>query len=764
MKKSTKIISVLLSLVMVLSIVPTAFASGTLKTDTYNTVEKLIQNDSLANILDSLVTDINNAKGNVTGTVLRLVFMFMKDDTLTSLIAGRDVTELDDNALAKILLDWLDKQLPEWTKDITSQSWYGPVSNLVKIIGITLDLKSVDGVLKTVYSLCDKADDKLFGRPVINLGIANDLNGSALKNLSRSRGDLNVIYGLLQWLKDNMPVVKKALTGNLNLGIVSNFVDLGDVADSIKNIPLLAKSALYLLIDGHASMGKFSKDPAEAKGDWGNSEYKDYTADQMLATALLMLIKEPSAAFTFGDVNNDGNIKADDARLVLRAAVGLETFTEQQKLAGDITQDGAIKADDARSVLRAAVGLDILPEAPAGGVNVSKEDADEALKLSFYDLIAKYAGDLYSRYAISWINENLPAFINNISVTDEIKAVFNTDITVSKETIAEEIEGAKTTGVLGQLNNLLVKLAKTVLVESEFNKLGLTVGPNAGNLNKNLEKIAKYVLPLMANETVSKNLGFDFTAFTAENIKNMKTEDIAVSILKLFFKSWFGSNAEYSEKAVADATSLEQLAVLAVYYTATNTNWLNLDYDFSAIKDEIFANGTVKTFTTEQTKDLVDRIGLDIGIGAMLHNADFLTYRTPAEAASWTSEDYADDISDWALNFIKGIPAAIIAKGVTTERGVYDPYEGNAYNKLNLVLNQLIDFRFLSNVGRDNYALAIDTLINEAILGNLLNANFEGVIAILERNSNEGNILNQPVITAILSIVDRAVSCLFKVQ
>ena len=73
----------------------------------------------------------------------------------------------------------------------------------------------------------------------------------------------------------------------------------------------------------------------------------------------------PGAAFRLGDVSGDGLIKASDARLALRAAVGMETLgaSSAQFLAADVNGDGAIKADDARRILRAAVGLQTLQEA-----------------------------------------------------------------------------------------------------------------------------------------------------------------------------------------------------------------------------------------------------------------------------------------------------------------------------------------------------------------------------------------------------------------
>lgn len=65
-----------------------------------------------------------------------------------------------------------------------------------------------------------------------------------------------------------------------------------------------------------------------------------------------------ASALTMGDVDGDGAIKAADARLALRASVGLEKFNDNQKKAADVDYDGAIKAADARIILRASVGLE----------------------------------------------------------------------------------------------------------------------------------------------------------------------------------------------------------------------------------------------------------------------------------------------------------------------------------------------------------------------------------------------------------------------
>lgn len=68
---------------------------------------------------------------------------------------------------------------------------------------------------------------------------------------------------------------------------------------------------------------------------------------------------QPGGAW-IGDVDGDGSITAADARLALRASVGLETLTEAQKAAADVDHDGSVTAADARLILRASVGLETL--------------------------------------------------------------------------------------------------------------------------------------------------------------------------------------------------------------------------------------------------------------------------------------------------------------------------------------------------------------------------------------------------------------------
>ena len=57
------------------------------------------------------------------------------------------------------------------------------------------------------------------------------------------------------------------------------------------------------------------------------------------------------------DLNGDETVTAEDARLALRFAVGLDTATDEQRYAAGLVGDGEFTSALARDILRAAVGL-----------------------------------------------------------------------------------------------------------------------------------------------------------------------------------------------------------------------------------------------------------------------------------------------------------------------------------------------------------------------------------------------------------------------
>lgn len=66
---------------------------------------------------------------------------------------------------------------------------------------------------------------------------------------------------------------------------------------------------------------------------------------------------ETAVSSSPGDVNGDGRVNANDARLALRASAKLEVLTQEQALAADVDGNGHVYANDARQILRFAAKL-----------------------------------------------------------------------------------------------------------------------------------------------------------------------------------------------------------------------------------------------------------------------------------------------------------------------------------------------------------------------------------------------------------------------
>ncbi len=86
----------------------------------------------------------------------------------------------------------------------------------------------------------------------------------------------------------------------------------------------------------------------------------------LLVFVLLFSCISPVFAALKGDVDGTPGVSASDARIILRASVGLDILSAEQTIAADVDGDPGISASDARLVLRASVGLEELGEVDSG--------------------------------------------------------------------------------------------------------------------------------------------------------------------------------------------------------------------------------------------------------------------------------------------------------------------------------------------------------------------------------------------------------------
>ena len=93
----------------------------------------------------------------------------------------------------------------------------------------------------------------------------------------------------------------------------------------------------------------YTADPGFTLYCYFNSAAHMYAAQNSIKYVLLDV--------KIGDADGDGGVDTSDARLALRAAVGLEVLTEKQAFAADADSDGEITLIDARIILRCVLGL-----------------------------------------------------------------------------------------------------------------------------------------------------------------------------------------------------------------------------------------------------------------------------------------------------------------------------------------------------------------------------------------------------------------------
>lgn len=168
-------------------------------------------------------------------------------------------TMLSDEQTATALLDLLDevlagvgKMMPKIRGTINSMKLPSPVkmsldqnnrfklSAVVNVIDITLDLSSVDGILKTIYAVQTEKDSGVLKAAinVADFGIIEDINFNAAKNVSRStHTSVEIFKTIFKLLYDNQVIFNKLLQGTASLGALNGVFDIYGTIGGLVNAP-----------------------------------------------------------------------------------------------------------------------------------------------------------------------------------------------------------------------------------------------------------------------------------------------------------------------------------------------------------------------------------------------------------------------------------------------------------------------------------------------------------------------------------------------
>ncbi len=130
---------------------------------------------------------------------------------------------------------------------------------------------------------------------------------------------------------------------------------------------------------------------------------------KIISVLLALTVFATTAVFAFGaekgDVDRDGQISSDDARLALRIAVQLDEADEEQLLLADFDGDNVVSSSDARLILRLSVGL-----TDAEDVVEKEEYIPSAKEKIFYTTLYDTAHPFLGQHKVMFDNDLLKNF------------------------------------------------------------------------------------------------------------------------------------------------------------------------------------------------------------------------------------------------------------------------------------------------------------------------------------------------------------------
>lgn len=693
MKKTTKILSVFLALVMVFSCIPmTAFAD-----DRTDSLENYLSNDSLAVTAEKLLTDLGDRKEELVPTVLNICFLLIDDLKDEAAAAGVDVNTATTEQLADCLISYLDDVLADadLNSEIKDFGW------ILSIINIDIELNSVDGILGTLvdaFALIHGSNSRTWGDLYsMDVSMLEAKKGVAI---SAKDSALDVVYALFDFLSDsdNVKVIKKVIKGELSLGSINGTVKLfadgldlqGEVNNMMGSLDEEINKLLYdnLVADWVEKADGEGKEIAVAYED---SQYYTYTSDELLAAALIKFCT---------------------------------------------------------------------------GKDVSKADAAAATELTLNELIGKYADGLIEQYVIGYLNGDLKTTLTQFIEADANLAILKDIFNLNYEFKVSDFDftNLAVTGIFEGLNDLVCGILKVILQPAVVTELNLKDGGNE-NITANLTSVFSYVLKTLSTYNGGKleftidstPYSFDFSAFTAAKLASMSLEDMLVEVVEIFYPTLLGVSVP------SDVDSLDELLLYTAYFCIDKYMVKPDECAFTTdYKNHVFnADGSVKTLDETAWTDTIGTMAMEVAIYWLDRATDFgMSQEKIAElkAAGWTWEDFLEDIVDWALGYIKGIPA--VSDKLSIERGVSDGY--GAWYKLNVVINELVPMNFVNGCGDETFVVDTYTLFIDKLVSGLLTCDLKEFTDVLAMNKDTENIFNQPVISGVLGLVDNLLFSFFE--
>ncbi len=565
-------------------------------------------------------------------------------------------------------------------------------------------------------------------------------------------------------LGDDIRNIINAIPGlEVNLNSVDGILSTLKSVDGIKGVAGgdVAKLKLDAMIDKSGII-----DSAQSRKKTGDLQII-YNLIQFLADNINIFKKFLAGNLNLGIVGDvAGDLESQVNGFAGEITVMIEDLVYEKLLgAPDAKASHAESAYKDWTVDQMAIGA--LVKFLTGAVPADTDEIDTFLNKPVYDLIAYYGDRLYNNFLVDILQNDLMGVIKQYAGDNALAQYFKMDATFVD--YATDLGGKVNfadNGIFAEVNNLLVALLEKVIADDVLAKLNLVKGGNE-NLNANLEKVIKFILPRMA--AVLDPAEFDFSMYTQEYVADKELAELAPGILKIFYPGWFELDAADVD-VVEQIDTMGEAAALAVYYALIEFNEVMFTtegaYDYiSEWNGLIFeADGvTLKDIGNSDWGDICLSMAADAAVFGFALNSENLFFGwtmddiKDAKADKWTAEEFLDEIADWAIDMVKGIPA--VTDHLNGKRGQLDAY--GPFYKLNVLLNEILDFSFLNGVSRGAFKLDAETLVFDAILAKVYKFDIAGILDLFAINGNAGNVLNKNTVPALLSIVDNLLNVLF---
>nr|MCR5781545.1 hypothetical protein [Clostridia bacterium] len=218
---------------------------------------------------------------------------------------------------------------------------------------------SVNGVSYTLYELpgdaakvtLDPADDGSFATFIYcgeehSFGYVDGITTGTFETVGTVEEKENVEFRISGSCGEKVSYVFNTASGELVISGEGAMTDYEKNGSPFRN----DKSVRSLVIgEGVTSIGSYAFEGCEAL----DNDSVGYPQDVKIGKGAFIR----TGVVIAGDVNGDGQVLADDARLALRNSAKLEELDEQQFRAADVDGNGKVLADDARQILRYSAKL-----------------------------------------------------------------------------------------------------------------------------------------------------------------------------------------------------------------------------------------------------------------------------------------------------------------------------------------------------------------------------------------------------------------------